>query len=521
MNKTLKHFFLLALTALCALPALAQLNGTGYYRMRNASRTTEYISMSNDLFNYTTCIGGACGGLGQAVTSAGQARALACAGKYLSTDIHLIEDIIEPATIIYAQKRTTSSTNYEYNLIGQGTSLLTLTTGTYPGSIQLQFKDRYVTINTSSGSGATTQYTAQIELKSATSVPLYGQPSLGKRYLVDDGGTLAINESSSAQNAKWYIEPVTYFNVKPEVEFNGKYYTTIYVPFAFKLNNNVEKAYAITANNSGVLDVTEVATSGGTVPAGTPVVLECTSPNAADCRLIPTGAPLFTAPDVSITSAAPRASTATNYTGTDILGGTYYANTDGSIQYETNGGTSSFNANNYTSTSGKYVIGITSSGKLGFVAATGTAMPANKAWLTSAGEFPWELPKVDADLNYATAEYTVYVGQSFTAPTLTNPHELTGITYSSTNTAAATVDQNTGAVTIGNTPGDAVITATFAGNDQYNEGSASYTIHVLAKTTHELSFNPTQVTVEAGATEFTAPTLVQFSAVGLYQSASW
>ena len=34
------------------------------------------------------------------------------------------------------------------------------------------------------------------------------------------------------------------------------------------------------------------------------------------------------------------------------------------------------------------MIGKTADGKLGFIAATGTAMPANKAWLTSAGVFP-------------------------------------------------------------------------------------------------------------------------------------
>ena len=59
------------------------------------------------------------------------------------------------------------------------------------------------------------------------------------------------------------------------------------------------------------------------------------------------------------------------------------------------GGTGSFNANhyvpsNYTSTNPKYVLGITESGKLGFVKATSIYMPANKAWMLQAAEFPWE-----------------------------------------------------------------------------------------------------------------------------------
>ena len=309
MRKILKNTAVLALTAMFALPAMAQLSGTGYYRIKNAQRTSDYISLANDKFNFTTCIGNACGGLSQASTSAGQARALTCVGRYLETDIHMIDDadLIHPGAVIYAKKRNTNSSNYEYNLIGQGTSLLTLTTGTYPGTAELEFNDRYITINKVSGSGANTLYTASIELKSSTWVIFVGYPNLGVRYFVDNNGTFDINESNSATNAKWYIEPVTHFNVVPEVEFNGKYYTTIKVPYAFKLSGSIEKAYTITAVNNGVIEYNEIAVTGGTVPAATPVVLECGSANPADCQLIPTGAPEFTAPDVSVRADAPKA----------------------------------------------------------------------------------------------------------------------------------------------------------------------------------------------------------------------
>jgi len=369
---------------LCCLPMAAQLNGTGFYRFRNAQNTSDYISLANDKFNYTTCIGSACGGLRQALSSAGQARALACAGKYLQTDIHLVDDpnCVNPGSVVYAHKKNTNSSNYDYNLIGQGTSLLTLTTGTYPGTVQLQFQDRYVTIQKSSGSGANTLYTAKIELKASN----YSMANLGVRYLVDDNGSLAINESSSAQNAKWYIEPVTHFNVTPEVEYGGKYYTTLYVPYAFTLSGAVENAYVVTQIESdGTLALETVATNGQTVPAGTPVLLECNSNVTADCQLIPTGEPLYTAPDVSVTSNAPSAATATNYTGTNLLKGTYYCNTDGTITYTKPSGTGTFNANHYTAPSNpkKFVIGITPSGKLGFVETSASAMPANKAWIES------------------------------------------------------------------------------------------------------------------------------------------
>ena len=385
-----------ALLALCSLPAMAQLNGTGFYRFRNAERKGEYISLTNDKFNFTTAIYTACGGLSKASSSDGQARALECVGRYLQTDIHMVEDAdcIDPGSVIYAKKETTDPTEYNYNLIGQGTSLLTLTTGTYPGSVNLEFKDRYITIEKVSGSGAQTLYTAKIELKSDTYVFLVGYPNLGIRYFVDNNGTFAINASNSAQNAKWYIEPIAHFNVKPEVEFGGKYYTTLYVPYAFKLSGQVLNAYVVTAINAdGTLELEKVATAGETVPAGTPVLLECGSNVVTDCQLIPTGSPLFTAPDVTVTSDAPVASTATKYTGTNLLKGNYYCNTDGTLTFPTPSGTSSFNANHFTArTDAMYVVGITASGKLGFVKATGTAMPANKAWLEYTGSAELVLP---------------------------------------------------------------------------------------------------------------------------------
>ena len=514
------------MTVLFAFPAMAQLNGTGFYRVRNA-QYNEYIKIANDKLHYHKIVDAAPGGTALANnTDNAQARALEFARRILKSDIKMMStDYIDPTSIIYIKKLVNSSSDYTYDLQGQGTGLLTLTTGIYDGSSDITFKDIAATIKPVSGSNT---YTASIELKGSITILFWTQEAtLGVRYFMDDNGTFDIDEASTNLYDRWYIEPVTYFNVEPEVEFNGKYYTTIKVPFAFKLSNNVEKAYAITANNSGVLDYAEVATTGGTVPAGTPVVLECTSPNAADCQLIPTGTPKCAAQTPS-TETAPSADQSSSYTGTNLLDGTYFANNDGTLSYSGSysEGTfsASYNVDNYvenTNNAKKYVLGITDSGKLGFVYdANISMMPVNKAWLTAAGEFPWELPKADADLSYATAEYTVYVGQSFTAPTVTNPNNLTGITYSSSNAAAATVDAATGAVTIGNTAGDAVITANFAGNDQYYEGSASYTIHVLAKTTPELSFTPTTATAVAGATEFTPPTLNNPTGVTVTYSSS-
>lgn len=86
----------------------------------------------------------------------------------------------------------------------------------------------------------------------------------------------------------------------------------------------------------------------------------------------------------------------------------------------------------------------------------------------------------DANISYTTTTYEVVEESDFEAPTLNNPYNLTGITYTSSNEEVALVDVNTGAVTIG-TPGTAIITATFTGNADYKDATASYTITVTAK----------------------------------------
>ena len=90
--------------------------------------------------------------------------------------------------------------------------------------------------------------------------------------------------------------------------------------------------------------------------------------------------------------------------------------------------------------------------------------------------------KQDVTMAFSEASATATVGQAFTAPTLSmNPSGL-AVTYSSSNTAVATVDASTGAVTLV-AEGTTTITATFDGNNNYNPATASYELTVSAATT--------------------------------------
>lgn len=82
-----------------------------------------------------------------------------------------------------------------------------------------------------------------------------------------------------------------------------------------------------------------------------------------------------------------------------------------------------------------------------------------------------------AGLAYEETAFTVAPGASFTAPTLTNPYNLT-VTYASSDADVASVNASTGAVTVGTKEGKATITASSEENDQYEAGEASYTITV-------------------------------------------
>lgn len=83
-----------------------------------------------------------------------------------------------------------------------------------------------------------------------------------------------------------------------------------------------------------------------------------------------------------------------------------------------------------------------------------------------------------AGLSFPAKEYTVLQGETFAAPALVNPNNLT-VAWTSSNETVATVDAN-GAVTVLGA-GSTVITAASEATDKFKAGSASYTLTVAPK----------------------------------------
>lgn len=90
-------------------------------------------------------------------------------------------------------------------------------------------------------------------------------------------------------------------------------------------------------------------------------------------------------------------------------------------------------------------------------------------------------------MTFPQKEYTLNIGDGFTAPTATVKGEdgktIEGLTllYTSDNKDIALVDDNTGEVFLGDKEGTAVITAYFHGNEKYEACQASYKINVTKK----------------------------------------
>ncbi len=86
------------------------------------------------------------------------------------------------------------------------------------------------------------------------------------------------------------------------------------------------------------------------------------------------------------------------------------------------------------------------------------------------------ITKKDAELSYSQTSYSVNIYDVFNSPELTNPHNLSPITYGSSDPNVAQVDADGSVSLFGS--GTTTITATFGGNDEYEVGTAEYTLNV-------------------------------------------
>ena len=110
-------------------------------------------------------------------------------------------------------------------------------------------------------------------------------------------------------------------------------------------------------------------------------------------------------------------------------------------------------------------------------------------YVSGEGETPTIQPR---NLAFSAATATATVGQPFTAPTLLGV--TTDVEYTSSNTAVATVNAETGAVTLVGA-GTTTITASAPVTAEYEAGEASYTLTVAAAVVDDTDYSGTYAIV--------------------------
>lgn len=199
-------------------------------------------------------------------------------GCYLENDIRQVKDgTLSPASVFYLEKNGS-----QYNLKCEGTDLKTITTGTYSSKISVNFPGFYTNIKSLGNNLYNIYIPVSASAKVKKIITITATVTVGDYYFCDNAGTFGVEKDASAKDeAQWYIEPATTFNVKPLTKVkdaDGHYYTTLCVDFPFSIpssGSTVLAAYTVTgkdANGNVVLN-----RLSGTVPGGTPVILECSS----------------------------------------------------------------------------------------------------------------------------------------------------------------------------------------------------------------------------------------------------
>ena len=173
-----------------------------------------------------------------------------------------------------------------------------------------------------------------------------------------------------------------------------------------------------------------------------------------------------------------------------------FGSSDGTSEISVSEGT--FNATKWTSSTSTNSVKFT-------LSETGSNRRIKALKITYGDDGGGESNLQPAGLSFSasTADADLYKPMAFTRPTLTKPDGLT-VTYASSDKAVATVDANTGVVTLVGV-GSTIITASSEKNETYAAGSASYTLNVTDSSPY-FRFAKTDYSVML-ITAFTAPTV--------------
>ena len=140
--------------------------------------------------------------------------------------------------------------------------------------------------------------------------------------------------------------------------------------------------------------------------------------------------------------------------------------------------------------------------------ATASALSNVNYKLPAANTVTFSIAKATPTVTFASKTANAKMGETYAGQTATTSPAGLALKYSSTNTAVATVNESTGAVTLV-AAGSTTIKASFAGDTNYNAAEDSYTL-TIAKAdavSADLSFSSQTATATYGDASVTTPTL--------------
>lgn len=242
----MKKNLLLSLAIAMTLPAMADINGAGYYRVENYM-TERYVSVIDNR-----------GRIDMGSTSADL--------QAIRLDRNLDNVLCDPASVLYFQP-----VGEQYNIVSQGTSVYDII-------------NYYVTISANGEANGQKLYMA------------YGTYNGMTRYLGDQISPITVDEGKMSINCKgdyrkWYIKPLdvttdNYYGPKAEINATvGTYqglYTTVYASFPMSAYSDGVKFYTLDKIGWGEVTLKEVT---GIIPPETPIIVKCAGENSADNKM--------------------------------------------------------------------------------------------------------------------------------------------------------------------------------------------------------------------------------------------
>ena len=136
------------------------------------------------------------------------------------------------------------------------------------------------------------------------------------------------------------------------------------------------------------------------------------------------------------------------------------------------------------------------------------AFAGNDSYSAATISYTLTVNKAAATVTFASKTANAKMGETYAGQTATTSPEGLVLKYSSTNTAVATVNESTGAVSLVGA-GSTTIKASFEGNTNYNAAEDSYTLTIAKDdaVSADLSFSSQTATATYGDASVTTPTL--------------